>query len=434
MATSESVPTGTENELRQYFAAAQIQGRQCMETGMKNLLVRTALSFVLAASSVQASVAAAATDQSITAAATAEQKSRRFRPDEVAVLFVMGQSNSAGLNGLPADFVLSGASGTGSSAGGMPAPNVWGIRNDGWGNIAGNVDGSGAPFTQPISAINQVAWVNWSDTTSSDMNLGYYGGSGNAADFAAHAWQSAINAGEPLPDLYIIHIGWGSQGVDVADDAYSGCCGWTMHGVNLWQPMLDATKTPTYALAPFARRMMYLGLKQILATGKKPRILGLEWNQWEAEAVPQNSAGNVTTIRRAPENYANLFSSFFGTVGSEFPVMFVKPLSVAFDNVTNAVAPYDPASLASMQKVFGGFIEADPRTFSFVDASQSPDWNGRPPDFGIFQGGQLGGGDGSVHYNLDTQKWFGNQALASCLGRSQLCGPRITALSKLPPN
>ena len=64
-----------------------------------------------------------------------------------------------------------------------------------------------------------------------------------------------------------------------------------MHGVNLWQPLLDATKTPTYALAPFARRMMYLGLKQILAAGKKPRILGLEWNQWEAEAAPLNSAG-----------------------------------------------------------------------------------------------------------------------------------------------
>src|SRR5260370_41958252 len=208
-----------------------------METGMKNLLVRSWLSLVLAASSVQASVAAAATDQSITAAATAEQKIQRFRPDEVAVLFVMGQSNSAGLNGLPADFVLSGASGTGSSAGGMPAPNVWGIRNDGWGNIAGNVDGSGAPFTQPISAINQVAWVNWSDTTSSDMNLGYYGGSGNAADFAAHAWQSAINSCQPLPDLYIIHIGLGSPGVAVDDHTYNACYGWSMLRRHLLTPL-----------------------------------------------------------------------------------------------------------------------------------------------------------------------------------------------------
>ncbi|MFM0063967.1 hypothetical protein [Paraburkholderia aspalathi] len=401
---------------------------------MKNFLMRIALPLVLAASGVQVSVAADAMAQPNAAAAESWNKGARFRHDEVAVLFVMGQSNSAGLNGLPADLTLSGASGAGTGTGGMPAPNVWGIRNDGWSNIAGNADGPGAPFTQPISTIDHVSWVNWSDSTSSDMNLGYYGGSGNAANFAAYAWQSAINAGEPLPDLYIIHIGWGSQGVDVADDAFSGCCGWTVHGVNLWQPLLDASKTPTYALAPFARRMMYLGLKQILATGKKPRILGLEWNQWEAEAAPLNSAGNATTIRRAPQNYAYLFSSFFAAVGSTFPVLIVKPLSTAYDNVTNAVAPYNPAALASMQKVFGGFVDANPRIFSFADASQSPDWNGQPPGFGIFQGGTLGGGDGSVHYNLDTQKWFGEQALASCLGQARSCGPRITDLPRRLPN
>jgi hypothetical protein len=87
-----------------------------------------------------------------------------------------------------------------------------------------------------------------------------------------------------------------------------------------------------------------------------------------------------------------------------------------------------------MQKVFGGFVDANPRVFSFVDASQSPDWNGQPPGFGIFQGGTLGGGDGSVHYNLDTQKWFGEQALASCLGHSRFCGPRITDLPRRLPN
>ena len=146
---------------------------------MKNLLMRIALAVVLAASAVQVAVAADAMAQSNSVAATAWNKGSRFRPDEVAVLFVMGQSNSAGLNGLPANLTLTGASGAGASTGGMPAPNVWGIRNDGWGNIAGNADGSGAPFTQPISSIDHVSWVNWSDSTSSDMNLGYYGGSGD---------------------------------------------------------------------------------------------------------------------------------------------------------------------------------------------------------------------------------------------------------------
>ena len=117
---------------------------------MKNFLMRIALPLVLAASGVQVSVAADATAQPNAAAAESWNKGARFRHDEVAVLFVMGQSNSAGLNGLPADLTLSGASGAGAGTGGMPAPNVWGIRNDGWSNIAGNADGSGAPFTQPI--------------------------------------------------------------------------------------------------------------------------------------------------------------------------------------------------------------------------------------------------------------------------------------------
>jgi hypothetical protein len=87
-----------------------------------------------------------------------------------------------------------------------------------------------------------------------------------------------------------------------------------------------------------------------------------------------------------------------------------------------------------MQKVFGGLIEADPDTFSFVDASKSPDWNGQPLSFGIFSAGSLGGGDTALLYNLDTQKWFGDQALAQCLGALKQCGPRITKLPNRPPN
>jgi hypothetical protein len=152
--------------------------------------------------------------------------------------------------------------------------------------------------------------------------------------------------------------------------------------------------------------------------------------------MPRNTAGNVTTIGRAPQNYAALFSSFFGAIGSKYPVMIVKPLSVMYDNfpVAFVIEPYDPTAREDMQKVFEGLIAADPSTFSFVDASASPDWNGNPTSFGIFSGGTLGGGNGLQKYNLDTQKWFGDQALAPCLGTLKQCGPRITELPKLPPN
>jgi hypothetical protein len=128
------------------------RGRPSTEISMKNLFVRIALPLLLAANSLHAPVAVAAIPEQSNAADRAdpeqsnaderdEHNKPRFRHDEVAVLFVMGASNSAGNDRLPADCVLTGAQGTGSNTGGMPAPNVWGIRNDGWSNIAGNANG-----------------------------------------------------------------------------------------------------------------------------------------------------------------------------------------------------------------------------------------------------------------------------------------------------
>jgi hypothetical protein len=77
----------------------------------------------------------AAIPEQSNAAERAEHDKPRFRPDEVAVLFVIGEGNSAGNDHLPADYVLTGAQGTGANTSGMPAPNVWGIRNDGWARL-----------------------------------------------------------------------------------------------------------------------------------------------------------------------------------------------------------------------------------------------------------------------------------------------------------
>jgi hypothetical protein len=51
----------------------------------------------------------------------------------------------------------------------------------------------------------------------------------------------------------------------------------------------------------------------------------------------------------------------------------------------------------------------------------------------IFSGGVYGGGDGAVHYNLETQEWFGAQAVAPCIAQGS-CGPRITSLPANAPD
>jgi hypothetical protein len=51
----------------------------------------------------------------------------------------------------------------------------------------------------------------------------------------------------------------------------------------------------------------------------------------------------------------------------------------------------------------------------------------------VFSGGVYGGGDGSVHYNLDTQEWFGMQAVGACITQGN-CGTPISSLPASAPN
>jgi hypothetical protein len=324
-----------------------------------------------------------------------------FAANEVAVLLFMGQSNAVGYNTLPPRFIP------------QSLPNVWGVRNDGWNFLPGNKNGT-VPFTKPIASIGSVEWSPFSlKPDGPDMNLGFNsnaGPGGNAANFAASQWQGLINAGWPLPDLYIIHIAWPSQGVDPTD-AITADVPWVKHGINLWQPDLTAAKLPSYALAPFARRIVYLALQRLLATGKIPRIIGMQWNQWEAEA----GNANPVTMTNAPGNYARLFKSFYAAVGTRYPIQITKPL-----------APYYSASvLKQMQKVFNDLAADDPDHISIIDVSRVSK--------AIFKDGVLGGGDGSVHYNLDTQQWFAKQAIGLCL-ENGTCGTRITTLPPSAPN
>lgn len=315
---------------------------------------------------------------------------------------IMGQSNSVGHDVIPARFI--------SAA----SPNVWGIENGGWNFLPGNTNGGSPAFGGTIGSIGSVQWTNYALTpTGPDLNLGFNsnaGPGGNAANFAAYEWQGLVNAGWPLPDLYIIDIAWPSEGVDAADTT-TAVAPWTTHGVNLWQPALSAAQAPSYALAPFARTIMYRGLQSLLRAGKTPHVLGLQWNQWEAEA----GNSNPIVIAHAPANYTNLFGGFAAAIGSSFPIQFTKPLSPY----------YSTAVLGEMQNVFANLTAADPVNRSIIDISLFSTT--------IFSGGVYGGGDGAVHYNLDTQAWFGAQAVGACISQGN-CGPRITSLPAAAPD
>jgi hypothetical protein len=328
-----------------------------------------------------------------------------FAPGEVPVLMFMGQSNSSGYNELTPRF-LSPAS-----------PNVWAIQNAGWNYMPGNNIASSPLFTNPISSITSVQWTNYNLTPSGpDLNIGLNfnlaggGPSAHAANFTAYQWQGLVNAGWPLPDLYIIHIAWPAEGLDPADNAaVSPSAQFESHGLALWQPTLTASQEPSYALAPFARTIVYRALQNLLAAGKTPRLLGLQWNQWETDAQ------FAAAIADAPTNYNNLFSGFYAATGINFPIQLVRPLSTF----------YGAIPLTEMQTVFANLVANDPTDFSLIDISTVSST--------IYSGGIFGGGDGSVHYNFDTHNWFAHQAIGTCLLQAN-CGVRIPSVPASAPN
>jgi hypothetical protein len=328
-----------------------------------------------------------------------------FALGEVPVLLFMGQSNSVGYTQLIPRFIS------------PTSPNVWGVQNAGWNYLPGNQNGTSPQFTNTISSITSVQWTNFNvNPTGADMDLGYNftssgsGPGGGAANFAAYQWQGLINAGWPLPDLYVVHIAWPGEGLDpTANQGSTAGVPFATHGLALWQPTLTASQQPSYALAPFARTIVYRALQNLLAAGKTPRLIGLQWNQWETDAEFAQS------IADAPTNYNTLFSGLSSAIGTSFPVQLVRPLSTA----------YGTTQLAQMQTVFYNLVANDPTDFSLIDISTvSPN---------IFSGGIFGGGDGSIHYNFDTHNWFAHQAIGLCLLNAN-CGTRITTLPASPPN
>ena len=102
-----------------------------------------------------------------------------------AVFIMLGQSNATG-HALPMrkEDVI-----------GTPMTHVFGLRRD----------------PNQSFDIDRLVWSGW---TSADTNLGEtQDNTYSVPNCLAAAWESAVDAGADLPDLYIVHVSIGAQGV-----------------------------------------------------------------------------------------------------------------------------------------------------------------------------------------------------------------------------
>lgn len=279
---------------------------------------------------------------------------------DAPVLVLFGQSNALGSGALmssPADQADLDA------CRGMP--NVKALRRDS-NRVAGKT-----------SAV-------WGAYTCGGTNLGEEYGQGlayNTVSAFALRWQRAINAGMKLPDLHVIHIAWSSQGVQEGDSP-----------TDRWWMARDASSVES--LHPFAVNTLANALQALRAQGKRPRIIGLHWNQWECEPYEQT----VASKEQIKEVYRNTVGAFRAVAGSvTFPIYFYRPRSIVLNRGMTQQLIDALTELAS-EPGANAFQLLDPA--AATDTSGARIYNpGNSPNFGIFSG------DG-IHQNRAVQQWW----------------------------
>ena len=230
--------------------------------------------------------------------------------------------------------------------------------------------------------------VTWSGYTSFGMNLGMMGNQDHTCCIStcfARQWQDRIDAGEALPDLYIVTIAKGAQGVN----EYDVSCG---EKINMWWPdrppvlkhisdcILDLS------LYPFTMEILPLVKKSLEAMGKHPVILGVHWNQWESEVCT-----GMQAVKDFPFQFDRIRTGIQQALQQDYPLFLYQPLSEIYES---------RAALEEMSRTLE-HLAAEPGV-TMLDLRNSSLWDPEAKDHGIFQAD-------CVHYTSQAQEWFTQQ-------------------------
>ena len=226
--------------------------------------------------------------------------------------------------------------------------------------------------------------VVWSGYTTAGKNLGEI--QDHTACLAYHfakLWQGAIDSGEQLPDLYIVQISIGSQGL--------------ING--MWNRDKEKVMRPgrlgggvDISLFPWAVQVNRLVMENLKKNGKSPEIIGWHWIGSEQEVW--FDAFNRADLQ---ERYDYFFDTILDSFGQYCPTYLYKP------NVKHFCKTHD-ISLDAEDKIAAALrqqIERHPGV-QMVDAADCPLWDENSPLRGIFAKDE-------AHYLPEVQKWFADR-------------------------
>lgn len=223
--------------------------------------------------------------------------------------------------------------------------------------------------------------------TSAGTNLGEtQDDTYSMANCLAALWQAAIDGGQSLPDLYIVHIAIGAQGVTEKF---------------LWYPYRTERQMQPgrlgkcrITLFPFAKHIVSLLPPYFAQRGLKPQYL-LHWRGGEEEdGVPIERLGNLKVI------YDDLFDGFDEALGQPIPTaLHLMPLEAKRSF---------PAGVYERNEYINGVFRSlaqERENVTLFDNRNAPHLDLTKPYIGLL------GADG-VHYTEQTNRWAAAEVMA----------------------
>lgn len=221
--------------------------------------------------------------------------------------------------------------------------------------------------------------VVWSGFTTAGKNLGE--SQDHTASFAYHLaklWQNAIDAGKTLPDLYIVQISIGSQGI------INGM--WNSDYPKVMVP--GPLKTVKIALFPWAQQVTKLVMQNLERSGKHPEVIGWHWLGSEQE-IWHEAYDRPDAVQR----YDTFFDTLLAPLG-DCPVYLYKVLfHVVCQEHGLPVYASDRINDHLMRQC------ARRKNTRMVTVEDCPDWDPTIPTRGVFA-------KDKGHYLGTTQSWF----------------------------
>ena len=286
---------------------------------------------------------------------------------KIAVFMLFGQSNAVG-HAMPMeekDYISE------------PLKNVYGLNRD------------------PNQSYDTTE-LKFTGYTSFGMNLAEtQDNTYSVANCLARRWQDEIDRGNSvLPDLYIIHIAIGSQGLlDM----------WNMSREKVIKPGILGTVD--VSMYPLAIHVLGLFNKYCKDNGLDPDFVGLHWRGGEEEV--RRGIDYLEKIDLKNE-YIKFFTSLREAVSYDFPIVVHK---MPFEKVFTKEDPTG-GCLATMHYINDVFakLSAELKDTSVFDPTKCPFYDANQWDFGIFRWDL-------IHYLGKTNDWVSGEILKEYMER-----------------